>query len=137
WPLTRLASSRSISPSLVTRSTMLGDTNGDFKRKLLGKTEEKVRGYRSVALNHYCGNGYAFCVMISRKLGLGSGSPSILAATLLAVFQQRASYLYRSLSSRNKCLGFPVAIHSWLENRKPALTPRSLPVIVASSRVAC
>ena len=49
---------------------MLGDTNGDFKRKLLGKTEEKVRGYRSVALNHYCGNGYAFCVMISRKLGL-------------------------------------------------------------------
>ena len=65
-----LASSRSISPSLVTRSTMLGDTNGDFKRKLLGKTEEKVRGYRSVALSHYCGNGYAFCVMISRKLGL-------------------------------------------------------------------
>jgi hypothetical protein len=50
---------------------MLGDTNGDFKRKLLGKTEEKVRGYRSVALSHYCGNGYAFCVMISRKLGLG------------------------------------------------------------------
>jgi hypothetical protein len=50
---------------------MLGDTNGDFKRKLLGKTEEKVRGYRSVALNHYCGNGYALCVMISRKLGLG------------------------------------------------------------------
>ena len=49
---------------------MLGDTNGDFKRKLLGKTEEKVRGYRSVALSHYCGNGYAFCVMISRKLGL-------------------------------------------------------------------
>src|SRR5271157_4780805 len=49
---------------------MLGDTNGDFKRKLLGKTEEKVRGYRSVALNHYCGNGYALCVMISRKLGL-------------------------------------------------------------------
>ena len=49
---------------------MSGDTNGDFKRKLLGKTEEKVRGYRSVALNHYCGNGYAFCVMISRKLGL-------------------------------------------------------------------
>ena len=51
---------------------MLGDTNGDFKRKLLGKTEEKVRGYRSVALSHYCGNGYAFCVMISRKLGLGA-----------------------------------------------------------------
>jgi len=50
---------------------MLGDTNGDFKRKILGKTEEKVRGYRSVALSHYCGNGYAFCVMISRKLGLG------------------------------------------------------------------
>src|SRR5208282_140299 len=79
WPLTRLASSRSISPSLVTRSTMLGDTNGDFKRKLLGKTEEKVRGHRSVALNHYCGNGYAFCVMISRKLGLayvwGGGPP--------------------------------------------------------------
>ena len=49
---------------------MLGDTNSDFKRKLLRKTEEKVRGYRSVALNHYCGNGYAFCVMISRKLGL-------------------------------------------------------------------
>ena len=42
-----------ISPSLVTRSTVLGDTNGDFKRKLLGKTEEKVRGYRSVALNRY------------------------------------------------------------------------------------
>ena len=52
---------------------MLGDTNSDFKRKLLRKTEEKVRGYRSVALNHYCGNGYAFCVMISRKLGLEYG----------------------------------------------------------------
>jgi hypothetical protein len=33
--------------------------------------------------------------------------------------------LYRSLSSRNKCSCFPVRIHSWLENRKPALTPRS------------
>ena len=54
---------------------MLGDTNGDFKRKLLGKTEEKVRGYRSVALSHYCGNGYAFCVMISRKLGLADRPP--------------------------------------------------------------
>src|SRR5208282_2907293 len=71
WPLTRLASSRSISPSLVTRSTTLGDTNGDFKWTLLGKTEEKVRGHRGIALNHYCGNGYALCVLISRKLGLG------------------------------------------------------------------
>ena len=62
---------------------MLGDTNGDFKRKLLGKTEEKVRGYRSVALSHYCGNGYAFCVMISRKLGIDRIAETHLGKTIL------------------------------------------------------
>src|SRR5271157_5155124 len=51
--------------------------------KLLGKTEEKVRGYRSVALSHYCGNGYAFCVMISRKLGLGA-CPNICSCSRMA-----------------------------------------------------
>ena len=55
-------------PLLGDQKHHVRDTNSDFKRKLLRKTEEKVRGYRSVALNHYCGNGYAFCVMISRKL---------------------------------------------------------------------
>ena len=64
---------------------MLGDTNSDFKRKLLRKTEEKVRGYRSVALNHYCGNGYAFCVMISRKLGLGGIGGGVASAAILGM----------------------------------------------------
>ena len=68
---------------------MLGDTNSDFKRKLLRKTEEKVRGYRSVALNHYCGNGYAFCVMISRKLGL-----AILDAFPITVDDQTVAHAW-------------------------------------------
>ena len=68
---------------------MLGDTNGDFKRKLLGKTEEKVRGYRSVALSHYCGNGYAFCVMISRKLGLDKDREFLRARTRAASAAER------------------------------------------------
>ena len=56
---------------------MIGDRKSEFKLKIKGKSEEKVRGYdaRDVSLSHP--RDCKPSLLLTRKLGLGLSTPGV------------------------------------------------------------